>query len=241
MSLMQLLLGGFSGIIVGFILGLVGGGGSILAVPLLLYVVGVKDPHLAMGTASMAVAANALTGRSNHARKGNVKWRCGAVFAAAGVVGAAIGSFFGKSIDGQLLLVLFAALMLVVATLMLRSRSQQGDPDVILARANAPPLIGAGTATGLLSGFFGIGGGFLVVPGLISATGMPILFAVGTSLVAVSAFGLTTAVATPARACCRGRWPLRLQWAALPAAGSVRIRPASLRSVAAHSMSHWQH
>lgn len=133
MSLMQVLLGGFSGIIVGFILGLVGGGGSILAVPLLLYVVGVKDPHLAIGTASMAVAANALTGRSNHARKGNVKWRCGAVFAAAGVVGAAIGSFFGKSIDGQLLLVLFAALMLVVATLMLRSRSQQGDPDVILA------------------------------------------------------------------------------------------------------------
>ena len=151
MSLMQLLLGGFSGIIVGFILGLVGGGGSILAVPLLLYVVGVKDPHLAIGTASMAVAANALTGLSNHARKGNVKWRCGAVFAAAGVVGAAIGSFFGKSIDGQLLLVLFAALMLVVATLMLRSRSQQGDPDVILARANAPALIGAGTATGLLS------------------------------------------------------------------------------------------
>lgn len=218
MSTTQLLLGGFSGIIVGFILGLVGGGGSILAVPLLLYFVGVQDPHLAIGTASMAVAANALTGLSNHARKGNVKWHCGAVFATAGVIGAAVGSFFGKSINGQLLLVLFAGLMLVVAALMLRSRNQEGDPAVMLARSNAPALMGAGAATGLLSGFFGIGGGFLVVPGLMAATGMPILFAVGTSLVAVSAFGLTTAVSYASSGLLS--WPLAIAFAIGGFAGS---------------------
>jgi uncharacterized protein len=96
--------------------------------------------------------------------------------------------------DGQKLLALFALLMLVVAGLMFRSRGREGDPAVVLNRGNAPKLLGSGVATGLLSGFFGIGGGFLVVPGLIASTGMPILFAVGSSLVAVTAFGLTTAL-----------------------------------------------
>src|SRR3546814_17253444 len=84
--------------------------------------------------------------------------------------------------------------MLVVAGMMFRSRGSEGDPAVVLNRGNAPKLLGSCAVTGLLSGFFGIGGGFLVVPGLIASTGMPILFAVGSSLVAVSAFGLTTAI-----------------------------------------------
>jgi uncharacterized membrane protein YfcA len=100
----------------------------------------------------------------------------------------------GKAVDGQKLLVLFALLMLVVAGLMFRSRGNEGDPTVVLNRGNAPKLLASGAATGLLSGFFGIGGGFLVVPGLIASTGMPILFAVGSSLVAVAAFGLTAAL-----------------------------------------------
>jgi uncharacterized membrane protein YfcA len=188
------LLGGLAGVAVGFTLGLVGGGGSILAVPLMVYLVGVADPHMAIGTSALAVAVNALLGLSSHARSGNVKWRCASVFAAAGVAGALLGSVAGKAMDGQKLLALFALLMLVVSALMLRSRGAVGDASVVLNQANAPRLVVAGGATGLVSGFFGIGGGFLVVPGLMAATGMPILFAVGSSLVAVAAFGLTTAL-----------------------------------------------
>lgn len=194
MTTLQFLLGALAGSAVGFTLGLVGGGGSILAVPLMVYLVGVQNPHVAIGTSALAVAANAFIGLTNHARKRNVKWRCAAAFATAGVVGAWLGAMLGKAMDGQTLLALFALLMLVVAALMFRSRGREGDPAVVLNRGNAPKLLGSGAATGLLSGFFGIGGGFLVVPGLIASTGMPILFAVGSSLVAVTAFGLTTAL-----------------------------------------------
>ncbi|MFN3582538.1 sulfite exporter TauE/SafE family protein [Phenylobacterium sp.] len=191
--LLRDLLGLLSGGAVGFSLGLVGGGGSILAVPLLVYVVGVSSPHLAIGTSAVAVAANAATNLVRHARAGNVRWACALVFAAAGVIGAMVGSTLGKAVPGQHLLGLFAALMLVVSVTMAWSRRQAGDADVQLNRANAPRLAAAGGATGLLSGFFGIGGGFLCVPGLMAAAGMPILAAVGSSLVAVTAFGLTTA------------------------------------------------
>lgn len=191
---LQYLLGAGAGVLVGLSLGMVGGGGSILAVPLLAYLVGVDDPHVAIGTSAVAVAANAAMNLVNHARVGNVKWRCAALFATAGVAGAWLGSTFGKGVDGQKLLALFAVLMVVVAVLMLRARSNEGDAAVVLNRGNAPRLVGSGAATGLLSGFFGIGGGFLVVPGLMASTGMPILYAVGSSLVAVTLFGLTTAV-----------------------------------------------
>jgi uncharacterized membrane protein YfcA len=194
MTELQYLLAALSGIAVGFTLGLVGGGGSILAVPLMVYVVGIDDPHVAIGTSALAVAANALVGLTSHARRQNVKWRCASMFAAAGVVGAWLGSMLGMAMDGQKLLALFSLLMLVVAALMFRSRGREGDPGVVLNRSNAPKLLASGTASGLLSGFFGIGGGFLVVPGLIASTGMPILFAVGSSLVAVTVFGLTTAL-----------------------------------------------
>lgn len=189
----QYLLGAGSGVLVGFVLGLVGGGGSILAVPLLVYLVGVPSPHIAIGTSALAVAANALTGLLSHVRQGNVKWRCSLVYAASGIAGAFAGSTAGKAIDGQKLLFLFAIVMIVVGVLMLRNRGRRGDPSVVLGPENAPKLIGYGAGTGLFSGFFGICGGFLIVPGLVAATGMPMINAVGSSLVAVSAFGLTTA------------------------------------------------
>lgn len=192
MTDLQLLLGGLAGSAVGFTLGLVGGGGSILAVPLMVYLVGVRDPHVAIGTSALAVAANALIGLNQHARNRHVKWRCATTFATAGIAGALIGSEIGKTVDGHKMLVLFSLLMLVVAALMFRSRNHDGDATVVLNAGNAPRLVAAGAATGLLSGFFGIGGGFLVVPGLIASTGMPILFALGSSLVAVAAFGLAT-------------------------------------------------
>jgi uncharacterized membrane protein YfcA len=194
LSALQALLGAGAGSLVGFSLGLVGGGGSILAVPLMVYLVGVRDPHVAVGSSALAVAANAAINLAHHARRGNVRWQCAGSFAVAGVVGAWFGSALGKAIDGHRLLALFALLMLVVAGLMLRHRAAAGDPRVRLTAGNAPKLAAGGGAAGLLAGFFGIGGGFLVVPMLMATTGMAILPAVGSSLVAVTAFGLTTAL-----------------------------------------------
>lgn len=195
--LVQDLLATGAGSLVGLVLGLIGGGGSVLAVPLLVYVVGVKSPHVAIGTSAVAVALSALINLIGHAKAGNVKWRCAFVFAAAGVVGAAIGSTFGKAFDGEALLGLFGLLMVVVAALMFFKGGGEGDIDVRLTRATAPHLapllLGYGAAVGALSGFFGIGGGFLVVPGIVAATGMPMIYAIGSSLVSVTAFGLTTA------------------------------------------------
>jgi uncharacterized protein len=192
-SVMQGALGLASGAVVGFSLGLVGGGGSILAVPLMVYVVGVPDAHVAIGTSAIAVAANAAVNLSNHARGGTVRWSCALTFAAAGMIGAFVGSVFGKMLDGQKLLALFALLMLVIAVLMLKTRTRIGLPDVKMDWTNMPAIVGLGLATGTMSGFFGIGGGFLIVPALMLATGMSIMNAVSSSLVAVTAFGLTTA------------------------------------------------
>jgi uncharacterized membrane protein YfcA len=190
---LQYLAGALSGILVGFTLGLVGGGGSILAVPLMVYFVGVKSPHLAIGTSALSVAANALAGVWNHAREKNVNWRCGGTFAAAGILGALGGSTLGKAFDGERLLFLFALLMLAVAFAMYRGRSDAGVEGVTCNSDNLPRVLTFGLGTGALSGFFGIGGGFLIVPALVASTSMPIYRAVGTSLIAVAAFGLTTA------------------------------------------------
>lgn len=191
---LQYVLAALSGALVGFSLGLVGGGGSILAVPLMVYLVGVPSAHMAIGTSALAVAANAATGLASHARAGTVKWRCGGMYAAAGVVGALAGSTLGKAFDGQKLLFLFALVMVVVGIVMLRGRKAGGIPGAECNRENAPKVLGFGLGTGLFSGFFGIGGGFLIVPGLVASTRMPMINAVGTSLVAVTAFGLTTAL-----------------------------------------------
>lgn len=178
---------------VGFTLGLIGGGGSVMGVPLMVYLVGVKNPHIAIGTSALAVAVNASMSLFNHARAKNVRWRCGGMYAAAGVVGALLGSTAGKAFDGKRLLFLFAIVMVMVGVLMLRGRHNSGTPNIQCTGAKAPKVLGFGLLTGMFSGFFGIGGGVLIVPGLVSALGMPILEAVGTSLIAVTAFGLTTA------------------------------------------------
>ena len=109
-----------SGMIIGLILGLVGGGGSILAVPLLVYVVGVPAAHVAIGTAAIAVALNAGFSLAAHARLGTVKWRCALVFAASGILGSLLGAEVGKAIDGQRLLALFGLVMVAVGLSMLR-------------------------------------------------------------------------------------------------------------------------
>lgn len=187
-----------SGALVGFTLGLIGGGGSIMATPLLLYVVGLP-PHEAIGTGALAVSANAFANFGSHARAGNVRWRSAALFATVGIIGAAIGSSIGKVVEGRRLLFLFALLMIAVGIMMLQrgrqaTRGQPSERHGGRTASNAPLVIVAALIVGLLSGFFGIGGGFLIVPGLLFSTGMPMLQAVGSSLLSVGSFGLTTAV-----------------------------------------------
>ncbi|SER22990.1 sulfite exporter TauE/SafE family protein [Sphingobium sp. YR768] len=183
-----------SGGLVGFTLGLIGGGGSILATPLLLYVVGVANPHIAIGTGALAVSINAYANLALHARKGHVWWRCAIVFSLVGTVGAMLGSSLGLLVDGQNLLFLFGLVMAAVGLLTLRPRrDMRAEPrrvDVRMCVVTAATAIAAGAA----SGFFGIGGGVLIVPALIFATGMPTISAVGSSLLAVGTFGLATAL-----------------------------------------------
>ena len=183
-----------SGGLVGFMLGLLGGGGSMLATPLLLYAVGVAQPHVAIGTGALAVSVNAFANFASHAIKGHVWWRCALVFSGLGVIGALLGSSLGKAFDGERLIFLFGLLMVVVGALMLKPRKAVAATprpvDLRMCLATAAVALAAGAA----SGFFGIGGGFLIVPGLLLATGMPMISAIGTSLLAVGAFGLATAL-----------------------------------------------
>lgn len=181
-----------SGALVGFLLAVFGGGGSVLAAPLLLYAVGVRDPHVAIGTSSAAVAANAAINLIGHWRGGRVKWPCATVFAIAGLAGALTGSTLAKMISGQHLLIAFAVAMAAIALSMLRKPKSEGDPDVHITPPMLARLGSLGLVTGFAAGFFGIGGGFLIVPGLMLATGMPIANAAASSLVSVAIFGAAT-------------------------------------------------
>lgn len=183
-----------SGALSGFVLGLIGGGGSVLATPLLLYFVGVASPHIALGTGALAVSLNAFANLAGHARKGHVLWRCAIVFSAFGMAGAFLGSTLGKLIDGDMLLFLFGLAMVAVGLSMLRPRRLQPGERPAITRKSCVRAAGMAVLTGVASGFFGIGGGFLIVPALILATGMATINAVGSSLMAVGVFGLTTAI-----------------------------------------------
>ncbi|WP_232628722.1 sulfite exporter TauE/SafE family protein [Methylobacterium sp. Leaf118] len=188
----QLALGATSGSVVGLILGLAGGGGSLLAIPMLIHVVGLRNVHVAVGTGAFAVAACALVNLVGHLRVARVPWRAAGWFGMAGILAALLGAGLGKQFDGARLQGLFALVMLAAAGLMIRRRFRPGLAPADARRESVPKLVGFGGATGLMSGFFGIGGGFLVVPGLVAATGMPLVSAVGCSLVVITAFGLTT-------------------------------------------------
>lgn len=182
-----------SGGLVGFFLSLVGGGGALLAVPLLLHVIGVPSVQAAIGTSAVAVTANAFVGLATHARAGHVRWVCAAIFASVGTTGALVGSTVGKRMDGDVLLFAFGFVMVAVGIYMLLPKPASGKeerrPDLRMCFVTGSVAIVAGFA----AGFFGIGGGFLIVPAMILATGMPTMNAIGSSLLAVGAFGLATA------------------------------------------------
>lgn len=183
-----------SGSLVGLILGLIGSGGSVLATPLLLYVVGISQPHVALGTGAVAVSVNAYANLIAHARRGNVRWLCAGVFASIGTLGALAGSSLGKITDGQWLLLLFGMAMVVMGFAMLRPRPEQAASATLTTRRRCIRAGFAAVVAGFAAGFFGIGGGFLIVPAMMLATGMSISNAVGSSLLAVGTFGLATAL-----------------------------------------------
>lgn len=182
-----------SGAVIGLFLGLFGGGGSVLAVPLLLYAVGVTDPHLAIGTSAAAVAAIALVNLTGHSRAGRVKWPCATMFAGAGILGSLAGSWLALRVPGDWLLFGFAVAMAAIGLSMLRKTAGEGDPDIHITPQMMARLAPLGFLTGLAAGFFGIGGGFLIVPGLMLATGMTLSHAAASSLVSVAVFGTATA------------------------------------------------
>ncbi len=207
-----------SGALVGLLLHLFGGGGSVLATPLLIYAVGVRDPHVAIGTSAAAVAANALLGLATQARAGQVKWPCALVFGGAGLAGSLAGAFLAKRMDGGHLLIWFAAVMALIGASMLLPSRNSGDPGVHLTPTLTRRLAPMGAVTGLAAGFFGIGGGFLIVPGLMAATGMTLANAGASSLVSVALFGMATSASYAASGLIV--WPLV---AAVVAGGAVGI------------------
>ncbi len=187
-----LLWAALGGLLIGLFLTIFGGGGSVLAVPWLVYAVGVGDTHVAIGTSAAAVAVNALAGLVGQWRSGRVKWPCATVFAVTGVAGALAGAALGKRIDGTMLLYGFALVMIAIALSMLVSRKSEGDAGVQLHPALMLRLVPAGFAVGAVSGLFGIGGGFLIAPGLMAATGMTLAHASASSLLSVTLFGSAT-------------------------------------------------
>jgi uncharacterized membrane protein YfcA len=166
---------------IGVSLGLLGGGGSILTVPLLSWL-GVPARE-AIATSMIVVGITSFSAMINHAREGNVAWRTGGLFGAAGMVGAYAGAFFGKFLPEQLLLGLFAALMLATSVAMLRGRKEAVGPA---APPSVPRLLLLGLVFGAITGVLGAGGGFLIVPALNLLAGLTMTQAVGTSLLVIT-------------------------------------------------------
>jgi len=187
-DILAFLSGGFSG----FSLGVVGGGGSVLATPLLIYLVGIAPAHVAIGTGAVAVSVNAYVSFLSQMGTGRIRWREAILFALIGMVGAYIGSTLGKSLNGDKVVFLFGFAMIGIGLTMLKPiRAEKLNAD---SETRFSTIVLAAFAVGIAAGFFGIGGGVLVVPGLVLATGMPMINAAATSLLAVGTFGLTTAI-----------------------------------------------
>jgi uncharacterized membrane protein YfcA len=213
------------GALIGLLLSVFGGGGSVLATPLLIYVVGIRDPHMAIGTSAAAVAMNAAVSLVTQAKAGRVKWPCALVFGGAGLVGSVAGATIAKQIDGQRLLLWFALAMAAVGLSMLWPRRSEGDPEVHLNRVLTFKLAPAGLGVGLAAGFFGIGGGFLIVPGLMAATGMTLANAAASSLVSVVLFGAATSASYAASGLVN--WPVFLALIAGGAVGAIAGMPVA--------------
>jgi uncharacterized protein len=207
---MRALLASPLGFLIGMALSALGGGGSILAVPALVYAAG-QSPSHATTTSLVIVAVTATIGIVPHWRAGRVRFGAGTIFGFAGIGGSLLGSHWNRAADPDVLLLAFSALMLIAAYGMTRrvKNSPESSPlrSVGAAVAQVPAssfriepmtivnVVVSGTIVGLLTGFFGVGGGFVIVPALVLALGFTMPEAVGTSLLVItinSAVALTT-------------------------------------------------
>jgi len=201
-----------AGAVVGLSLGLTGGGGAIFAVPLLVYWIGV-EPQAAVRVSLVTVAATALVGTVERWRRGQVEVRTGLLFAVAGMLTAPAGGWLGSRLPPHTLLSAFAVLMLVIAIRMWRKARDTTErmPAAVFSTGVGPTcsrdecgrlrmttrcfiLLGlVGLLVGVLSGLFGVGGGFLIVPALVAFATMDVPRAVGTSLFVMTLVGLSAA------------------------------------------------
>jgi len=233
-----------AGLLIGLSLGALGGGGSILTVPVLVYLLH-QPPHAATAGSLLIVGITATAGMAAHRRAGRVRLASGVTFGILGVAGAYAGTRLSSSIRPDLLLSLFAALMLVAAAAMLRRRRAAGrhvpaaaspparheaavpdDPGVSSPRGGTAAVrqslkvVAAATGVGLLTGFFGVGGGFVIVPALVLALGFEMPVAVGTSLLVI-AINSTAAFAARLGGHVSLAWPLLGVFIAAALAGTL--------------------
>ena len=205
MIIEALLIGAFVGIVVGSL----GAGGGILSVPILVYILG-QDPHQATGLSLIIVGLTAAVSLATRARSGNVAWREGTIFALAGLVGTWAGSTLGPLVSARALMLSFCALLGAVAVFMVRSQLRSSESSSHEAGATCDDkgswtlatvfrVVALATLTGFLTGFFGVGGGFAIVPALHLALRYPMKRASATSLlvmVITAAFGLASRTLT---------------------------------------------
>ena len=219
-----------AGLMIGLCLGTLGGGGSILAVPALVYLLG-QSPHQATTASLLVVGIAASAGAVTHARAGRVRLKEGAVFGVLGIAGSYLGSRASAAVPANVLLAGFGILMLAVAAAMIARRRPgrqvpgrhhdgghqlplpgQGQAEKpahgwALGGGRHPLLVAAAaTAVGLITGFFGVGGGFVVVPALVLILGFDMPAAAGTSLVVIA---INSAAALASRAT---RGGLQMDW-----------------------------
>ena len=179
------------GLAIGLSLGMLGGGGSVLAVPVLVYVLN-QSVHQATTASLVVVTAGALAGGLGHAREGRVCWRHATTFTAAALPGVVVGTALGDKVSGTTLIAAFAVIMLGAAAVTWRKASAGAEPrDTPATQPSCPPLrlgrdLVAGLLVGAMTGFFGVGGGFLIVPTLAIALALSMRLAVGTSLAIIT-------------------------------------------------------
>ena len=207
------------GLLVGVTLGALGGGGAILTVPILVYLLG-QQPAAATAGSLVIVMLTSLAGVAAHHARRNVRFKDGLIFGAVGVVGSLVGSRLSAAVPGAVLMTAFGLLMIAVGAVMLRRRAKGGGQQESGERRGLGMLVGAATAVGFLTGFFGVGGGFAVVPALVLALGFSMPLAVGTSLVVIVVNSL---VALGARVVggVAIDWPIILTFSAFGAIGSL--------------------
>ncbi|MEZ4402596.1 MAG: sulfite exporter TauE/SafE family protein [Kofleriaceae bacterium] len=219
-------------LLIGITLGLLGGGGSILTLPILTYVAGLET-KAAIAASLFVVAVTSAVSTVSHARAGRVQWRIGLVFGVAGMIGAQVGGALGRYLSGRTLMVLFAAVMVAAAIAMLRGRRGPGDR----AAPTALPILQIlllGIGVGVVAGLVGAGGGFLIVPALVLLGGLPMDRAVGTSLLVISMQSFSGFFKHLGHV--QVDWPITLGVTAAAIAGSFvgvamarRVQPATLR------------